>query len=269
MDGDLQHDETLLPQMLDIMREDGADIVIGSRYASGGGLGDWDRRRADVSRFATRLSRLVLRARLTDPMSGFFMVRSDAFHESVRKLSGIGFKILVDIFASSPRPPRFRELPSEFRHRQAGESKLDNQAVWDYLMLLLDKMIGRVVPVRCISFMLVGGLGGVTHVLILLLLRNHFHLGFVVGQSIATLVALTSTFALNNTLTRRDTRLRGWLSFTLACGVGGMANVGIASYLFNRDTHWLLSALAGVVVGAVWNYAATATYAWRKSTSAC
>jgi dolichol-phosphate mannosyltransferase len=274
MDGDLQHDETLLPQMLEIMREDETDIVIGSRYASGGGLGDWDRTRADISRVATRLSRLVLRAELTDPMSGFFLVRGDTFHESVRQLSGIGFKILVDLFASSPRPLRVRELPYAFRPRQAGESKLDHQAVWDYLMLLLDKMVGHIVPVRFLSFTLVGGLGVVAHVLILLLLRHQFHLGFTLSQSIATLAAMTSNFALNNLLTYRDTRLRGWqwvrgwASFTLACGVGALANVGIASYLFNRDTYWLLSALAGIIVGAVWNYAVTATYTWKKSTSA-
>jgi dolichol-phosphate mannosyltransferase len=274
MDGDLQHDETLLPQMLEIIREDETDIVIGSRYTASGGVGDWDTRRAGISRFATRLSRLVLRAQLTDPMSGFFMIRSDTFHESVRQLSGIGFKILVDLFASSPRPLRFRELPYVFRPRQAGESKLDHQAVWDYLMLLLDKMIGHVVPVRFLSFTLVGGIGVIVHILILLLLRHQFHLGFSLSQSIATLAAMTSNFALNNLLTYRDTRLRGWrwvrgwASFTLACGVGVLANVGIASYLFNRDTYWLLSALAGIIVGAVWNYAVTATYTWRKSTSA-
>ena len=127
IDGDLQHDETLLPQMLQTLRRGDSDLIIGSRYVAGGGLGSWDHTRASISRLATRLSKLVLHADMTDPMSGFFMIRREAFHDVVRQLSGLGFKILVDIFASSPQPLRFQELPYQFRNRQAGESKLDQQ----------------------------------------------------------------------------------------------------------------------------------------------
>ena len=270
IDGDLQHDETLLPQMLMTLRDGSTDIVIGSRYVSGGGIGDWDQTRAMISRFAIRLSKLVLRAQLTDPMSGFFMIRREVFYKTVRKLSGIGFKLLVDLFASSPRPLRFKELPYQFRNRQAGESKLDSRAAWDYLMLLLDKMIGRLIPVRFVAFILVGGIGVFVHLLIFLLLFKGQKIGFVTSQSIATFAAMTSNFVLNNTFTYRDMRLsgwqwcRGWVSFTLVCGVGALANVGIASYLFEKDAFWLLSTLAGIVVGAVWNYAVTSVYIWKK-----
>jgi dolichol-phosphate mannosyltransferase len=273
MDGDLQHDERLLPRMLDVLRSNEIDIVIGSRYLSGGGLGDWDQRRAAISRFATRLSTLVLRTDLTDPMSGFFMMRRDAFQDSVRQVSGIGFKLLVDLFASSPRPLQFKELPYHFRNREAGESKLDSHVVWDYLMLLLDKMIGHMIPIRFAAFALVGCSGILVHVFVLSLLFKGQKLGFITSQLIATLVAMTSNFALNNVLTYRDLRLRGWqwlrgwLSFTLVCSLGVLANVGIASYLFKMNTSWLLSALAGVVVGAVWNYAMTGVYTWKKPTS--
>jgi dolichol-phosphate mannosyltransferase len=273
IDGDLQHDETLLPKMLDVLQQDDAAIVVGSRYISGGGLGNWDQRRVAISRFATRLSRLVLRADLTDPMSGFFMIRREAFHLVVRNLSGIGFKILVDLFASSPHPLRFKELPYQFRLRHAGESKLDNQATWDYLMLLLDKLIGHLIPIRFIAFAFVGIFGVFVHLLSLSVMLKGLRMGFVTSQSIATLIAMTSNFALNNILTYRDRRLRGWqwlrgwLSFTLVCGLGALANVGIASYLFEMDTFWVLSALAGIVVGAVWNYAVTTVYTWKKPTS--
>ena len=163
IDGDLQHDETLLPHMLERLKQDQTDIVIGTRYAPGGELGDWNQSRAAISHFATRLSRLVLRADLSDPMSGFFMLRREAMERCVRKLSGIGFKILVDLFASSSRPLRFAELPYEFRTRKAGESKLDTQAAWDYVMLLLDKLIGHLIPVRFLAFSLVGGTGVLVH----------------------------------------------------------------------------------------------------------
>src|SRR5262249_19627660 len=114
IDGDLQHDETLLVPMLDVLKNGQVDIVVGSRYVSGGAFGAWDRSRANMSRAATRISRVIVRAELKDPMSGFFMIRRDVFAETVRNLSVIGFKILLDIFASSPRPLRFKELPYQF-----------------------------------------------------------------------------------------------------------------------------------------------------------
>jgi glycosyltransferase involved in cell wall biosynthesis len=160
LDGDLQHDETLLARMLDELRDGETDVVIGSRYLPGGGTGDaWDQRRAAISGLGARLGRLVLKASLSDPMSGFFMIRRGAFEEVVHRLSGLGFKILLDLFASSARPLRFKELPYRFRSRQAGESKLDGRVVWEYLMMLADKAFGHVVPARFVAFVLVGGSG--------------------------------------------------------------------------------------------------------------
>jgi dolichol-phosphate mannosyltransferase len=269
IDGDLQHDETQLPKMLSLLKGEDADIVVGTRYAAGAGLGDWDPSRASISRFATRLSRLVLKADLSDPMSGFFMLRREAMEQSVRNLSGIGFKILVDLFASSPRPLRFREVPYEFRARKAGESKLDTQAVWHYVMLLLDKLIGHVIPVRFVAFSLVGGFGVLVHLAVQAVLLKQVGTSFLYSQAIAAFVAMTSNFTLNNLLTYRDMRLRGWkwlrgwVSFTLGCSVGALANVGVASYLFSMDNKWLLAALAGILVGTVWNYAVTMLYTWN------
>jgi dolichol-phosphate mannosyltransferase len=268
IDGDLQHDETLLLPMLHSLKNTGNDVVVGSRYVDGGGTGDWESSRAQMSRFATWFSRLILRAELTDPMSGFFMVRREALHEAVRNLSAVGFKILLDLFASAPRPLRFAELPYEFRSRHAGESKLDNRAKWDYGMLLLDKLVGHLVPVRFIAFTLVGGVGVFIHLIILALLFKGLALDFIASQVTATLVAMTTNFALNNLFTYRDMRLRGWrwvkgwVAFVLACSLGTAANVGIAAYLFDKHAAWPLAALAGITVGAVWNYAMTMVYTW-------
>jgi dolichol-phosphate mannosyltransferase len=268
IDGDLQHDETLLPQMIKILRSGDADIVVGSRYTVGGETGEWGAKRLAMSHFATLLSRRIVRADLKDPMSGFFMIRRGAFEYAVRNLSGVGFKILLDLFASSPTPLRYMELPYRFQLRRAGESKLDSHVAWDFLMLLLDKLIGHIVPVRFAAFALVGGLGIVIHLLVFFLLFREITGNFALSQSVAAAVAMTSNFALNNLLTYRDMRLkgwsllRGWASFTLVCSLGMLANVGIASYLFLTKTFWLLSALAGILVGAVWNYAVTAVFTW-------
>jgi dolichol-phosphate mannosyltransferase len=273
IDGDLQHDEKLLVTMLETIIKEDLDVVSGSRYVEGGGLGDWHKSRAKISRFATRLSHMVLHADLTDPMSGFFMIRRSAFESRMHDLSGIGFKILLDIFASSKEPLRYRELPYEFRSRQAGESKLDSQAAWEYFMLLLDKLIGHIIPVRFVAFTLVGGAGVVVHMSIVWLMLSQ-GVAFTVAQTTATLVAMTSNYALNNILTYRDKRLRGWawlkgwLSFTLACSVGALGNIGIASYIFSHDTTWVLASLSGIVVGAVWNYAVTSAYTWNKPKAA-
>jgi dolichol-phosphate mannosyltransferase len=271
MDADLQHDERILPKMIEELRKPDVDIVVGSRYVDGGGLGEWDQTRASISRFATRISHLVVPKDLKDPMSGFFAIKRDAFMGCVRELSAMGFKILVDLFASSKKQPlRFREVAYTFRTRNAGESKLDNQVIWDYGMLLLDKLVGHIVPVRFIAFAAIGGLGVFVHLAVLTALYKTGLTDFVMGQAAATAVAMVFNFSVNNLITYRDQRLRGgrWitglLSFVVACSVGALANVGIAGYMFQHDQSWLLAALAGIVVGAVWNYAVTAVYTWGK-----
>jgi dolichol-phosphate mannosyltransferase len=223
-----------------------------------------------MSNFATRVSDVVIKHDLSDPMSGFFALRREVLELSMRNLSNAGFKILLDVIASSPKPPRVREVSYQFRNRHAGESKLDSQAMWGYLMLLVDKFIGGVVPVRFVSFALIGTVGVFVHFLTLAVLFRAMSLPFTFSQGGAAAAAMASNFTLNNALTYRDVRLKGWRwlkglgSFTLACSLGALANVGVASYLFKRHTLWGLSALAGIVVGAVWNYAMTATYTWNN-----
>lgn len=270
MDGDLQHDETLLPSMLQALKREDLDIVVGSRYLEGGSVGTWSRRRQAMSRLASRLGRRLVKADLSDPMSGFFMLRSAVLHDCVRNLTGVGFKILLDIFASSPRPLAAKEIPYSFRVREAGESKLDNAALWEYLLMLVQKSVGGVIPVRFIAFSLVGGTGIIVHMMVLWALYRVGGVAFVTGQAVAAMVAMTTNFFLNNSLTYRDLRLRGWqmlrgwLSFVFACSIGAVSNVGIAAYLFQADSYWVISALAGILIGAVWNYAVTAVYTWRQ-----
>lgn len=272
MDADLQHDERILPTMLARLREDAnLDIVVGSRYIDGGGVGEWSAQRASISRWATRISHVVVPRDLHDPMSGFFMMRRPVFMDCVRNLSTLGFKILVDLFASAPRALRFQEVAYTFRNRHAGESKLDSQVAWDYLMLLIDKTVGHIVPARFFAFALIGGLGVGVHMAVLGPLYKGGVADFVTSQAVATLVAMVFNFSVNNHLTYADRRLRGWrwarglLSFVLACSVGGLANVGVASYLVNNQQGpWAVSALLGILLGAVWNYAVTSVYTWGK-----
>lgn len=271
IDADLQHDEALLPRMFQALHQQQADLVVGTRYMAGGGVAEWDGTRQRISRFSTWLSNKVLKVQLSDPMSGFFMLRREALEGSIYGLSNIGFKILVDLVVSSSVPLKVVELPYEFRNRVAGESKLDSRVAWEYLMLLADKTIGRWVPVRLVSFSLIGGSGVLVHMAMLALGRSSLvGLSFTAASTLAVLTAMVSNFFLNNALTYRDQQLRGWrvgvglLQFMAACSVGAAANVGVARYLFTAEQGWVLSALAGILVGTLWNYAATAYYVWVR-----
>jgi dolichol-phosphate mannosyltransferase len=271
MDADLQHDETLLAQMLQTLKAEPLDLVVGSRYIDQGDAGGLEGARAGMSRFATDVARHVLKIELADPMSGFFMMRREAFDVAARKLSGQGYKILVDLCASSPAPLRAKELPYIFRKRHAGESKLDTLVVWDFGMLLADKLVGKYVPVRFLAFAAVGGLGLIVHMAVLSALFVTGLAVFAVAQTVAVAAAMTFNFFVNNLLTYRDRRLKGvrkialgLLTFCAACGLGAIANVGVANFLFQQHWTWWVSGVAGVLVGACWNYVATALTTWRK-----
>jgi dolichol-phosphate mannosyltransferase len=270
MDCDLQHDETLLPKMLDALSAPDCDVAVASRYMETGGVGDWTKDRLLFSRVATRLADYVLRSPLTDPMSGFFMLKRNAFDQVVRKLSTQGYKILLDILLSGPAL-RVKEIPYTFRTRIHGESKLDLIAVLDYLALLIDKVIGHVVPLRFIMFAGVGGVGLIVHLTVLAILNRGLGVPFVAANPCAATTAMVLNFFLNNMLTYRDMRLKGFrpvmrglLSFCAVCAVGMLANVGIAAVLFQQKYTWWLAATAGIFMGAIWNYTATSIFTWKN-----
>jgi len=269
MDADLQHDETLLPQMLLTLQREPYDIVVGSRNVAGGGVGDWDQNRVRISGLASWLSRVICRAEIADPMSGFFMLPRSTFDAGVRGLSAQGFKILLDLLTSVPRQLRIKELPYQFGERRFGQSKLDTRVAWEFLMLIADKLFGHIVPVRFILFAFIGGFGLVIHLAVLGFFFKILGLSLVAAQTVATLLAMTSNFFLNNLFTYRDMRIKGWrilrglLSFYGVCALGAVGNVGIASYVFAADQRWWVAGIAGVLVGAVWNYAVSSVFTWR------
>src|SRR5262249_36715441 len=197
-------------------------------------------------------------------------MRREVFECAVRNLSGQGFKILLDLLASSPKPVRIKELPYEFCARRFGESKLDTLVAWEFCMLLADKLVGHLVPVRFALFIFVGALGLVVHLAVLRVALSFPALDFTKSQAVATLVAMTSNFFLNNLFTYRDQRLsglkllRGLVSFYLICAVGAIGNVGIASYVFAADQQWWIAGIAGAIVGSVWDYAVSSVFTWRR-----
>src|SRR5882672_3631692 len=272
IDADLQHDETLVPQLLAKARQEDADVAVASRYMAGGSTGELAPERVRLSRLASALS-ARLGEGLTDPMSGFFVVRRAFLDRVVRKLYGRGFKILLDLIAAARGELRVVELPYRMRSRASGESKLSARVVAEFFMLLLYHLTGRLLPARFFLFAAVGVSGLGVHLCVLwpvfALSQN-----FLLSQGIATWAAMTSNFFLNNVFTYGDQRLRGramWrglLSFYAACGIGALINLAIAEWLFLKSLPYWIAGLGGAAIAALWNFFTTASFTWGGSSAA-
>lgn len=271
MDADHQHDPALLTQMLAQVRSGDADIAVASRFMDGAGMeGLANQDRVTASSWANRIARRITGTPLTDPMSGFFVMETERVRALAPQLSGIGFKLLLDILTASPAL-KVAELPLAFAKRRSGHSKLDWVIAFEFLTSLYDRFFGQVIPTRFALFGTVGALGVVVHIGVLALLFRLLGSDFL-GSSIgATFAAMSFNFWLNNALTYRDQRLmgfgpmvKGWLGFCLTCSIGAFANVAAATVLEARGIYWLLAALAGIMIGAVWNYALSSRFVWGR-----
>jgi dolichol-phosphate mannosyltransferase len=270
IDADLQHDETQLPKMLALLQGGEAELVVGSRYVEGGSADSFNRQRAGASALATEVAKRLLRVKIADPMSGFFMIRRDRFERLAPQLSTQGFKILLDIVATARGALRIVEIPYSFGSRLHGESKLDSMVALDFLGLVLAKLTGDVVSLRFLLFAMVGSIGLFVHFAALFAALKVFGVPFAEAQACGALLAMTSNFVLNNFLTYRDQRLKGFailrglLLFYLVCSVGLLANVGVAFSVYDQEPIWWLAGAAGALMGVVWNYAMSGLFVWRK-----
>ena len=267
IDADMQHDETLLPRMLAAIRPDGVDLVVGSRYLEAAGLAEGlSPIRKLGSQAATALGRKALKADVSDPVSGFFMIRREAIDRVAAKLEPTGFKILFDIIASQHEPLRVKELPYAFQAREAGESKMGGRVALEYLGLVAAKLTGDLISPRLVFFGLVGASGVLVHMAALW--GAQVALPFAYAQGLAAVTAMTSNYFVNNAVTYRDRRLKGWrlasgyLRFCLLCAVGLAANVAVGAELHAHGLAWPLAGLAGAACGAVWNYVSTYLGVW-------
>ena len=284
MDADQQHDPALLPGMLAAIESGAHDVAVGSRFAEGASTEAWGRPdRVKASGLANKLARKMTGVELSDPMSGFFMLRAETLRGDAHRLSGVGFKILLDILATVDAPLRIKEFPIAFAARTEGESKLDRTVVFEFLIGLYDKWLGRIIPTRFALFGTVGAMGVVVQfaglwAILHLLLGERFVYGhwsqntlFNVANTLAAVLAMTFNFVLNNELTYADSRLRGflpllkgWAKFAATCSLGLLTNVGSAAALKAMGFHEVIAVLAGIVLGSVWNFALSSRFVWGK-----
>ncbi len=264
IDGDLQHDESILPQMLERLKSGEAELVIGSRYL------DLDETveglspiRRKVSLAARGMAAAVLRTPVTDPVSGFFMIRRERVMAVAPRLSIEGFKILFDLIISQPGPIAIAELPYRFKARTDGASKFDMRAALDYAALVGSRMSGNLVSPMMVLFFVAGATGVAVH-LAVLGAATEFGLSFSWAQTAAGFTAMISNYLVNNAITYRDRKRRGWAllrGFARACVLsapGLITSAAVGSLVYRHLDVWWLAGIAGAGFGAVWNSVVTA-----------
>jgi len=272
IDADHQHDPALLPSMLASVENGEADVAVASRFMEGASAeGIAGKGREGGSRLANALARRLTGADLTDAMSGCFVLRAEQLRKQAPRLSGIGFKLLLDILATAHPRLTVKEFPLQFAARREGESKLDRAVAFDFLVGLYERYLGQLIPTRYALFGTVGAIGVAVHMAVLAALLVAAGEAFPLAQTIAVVAAMTFNFWLNNWLTYGDQRLegarellRGWLGFCAACAIGALANVAVASLLEIRGVHWAPAALTGILIGSVWNYALSSRFVWGR-----
>ena len=279
IDADLQHDPAILPRMIAAVDE-GAEIAVGSRYVMGGGTGAWNASRRFQSWVATKLAQSFLGVKLTDPMSGFFVLPRNKFSQVHKQLDAGGFKILLEIIARLA-PSKLEEVPYTFRTRAAGQSKLSSKVVLQYLgQLWRLSSVSRYMSVRFVKFALVGASGTLVNLCAFLIFVSLFRLRDWRMSALASLVANLTNYVFNNAWTFVDRGhrglaiLRGYVSYLTFSLVGLCASTltfaGL-SHFFNfyppssRESNIFVLGfqLVAILVGTVFNYELNKRFTWR------
>jgi len=269
IDADLQHDETLLPRMLDSLKSGRSDLVVATRFGAGGSAQAMSPTRESGSRLARRLAWMLGGVALSDPMSGFFAIRRDRFEPLAASLSPDGFKILLDIVMRARGTLRVAEEPYSFGSRVYGKSKLDARVVLEYLGLLLSRASRDAVTPRFLSHALVGVVGLVVQ-LVAMRVGLALGLAFIQAYALGAVVALGASFVVTNLLlTHSDRRLRGFsvipglLVFGVTSAFGLVAGIGVAAWLYTLRPVWWLAGAVGSVVGTVCSHATSPRLSWH------
>ena len=269
MDADLQHDERIIPSMIEKLYRENLDVVVATRNSEGGSMGEFAAERVGLSEAGRAMSSMVCKVQVTDPMSGFFLIRSEFFHSVVHRLSCVGFKILLDMLSSAQGPVRVGEVGYRFRNRIYGESKLDILVGLEYMELLLHKFTRGVIPVSYLLFGLTGSVGVLVNFLLAALFGYWLRLDFRTSQLAGALITIAVNFLLNNQLTFRSARLRGvnlaagLVVFYFCCSIGLFAQVTVATALHAGGMNWFAATLAGIALGSVWNYSTAYLFVWQ------
>ena len=271
MDADLQHPPELLSSMATRLREQSADMVIASRYVRGGGVGRWNILRRLTSRVATSFAALILDTQLgsvSDPMSGFFLVRRSA--ANLPDLAPRGQKILVEVLVRG-KCKKIEEEPFKFATRERGGSKAGLGITWQFLCQVAELSVATGEIFGALRFFLVGATGVAVNFVGYWLLRRY---GWPVPIAAAggCAAAILNNFTWNETYTfagvRRASggiratseRMMLFLAVTLA---GLLLNVAVVSVLSFREP-WPVALTVAIAGASIWNFFAKSSATWRE-----
>ena len=242
--------KSILPLMYAALAKGSGDLAIGTRLKDAGGGGSLSPPRQALSDMGAWFFRQIAGTPVSDPMSGFFMIRREIVSGLAPRLSPDGFKILVDVILSAGSRLKIVEVPYVFRKRHAGESKLTPLVGMDFLGLVVHHATAGLLPIRFVLFASIGVVGLVVHIVVLSAVLHWFRMfAFDTGQLIATIVAMGSNFILNNEITYRPYRysgpglIAGFMAFALGCSLGALANIDIASWLYTANGTWWVAGL--------------------------
>jgi len=275
IDADLQHDETKLPDMLAEIENNGHGLVIGTRYAEGGGTEGWSGTRLFISKAANFIAGMLMKRRCSDMMSGFFMIEQATYKQIKEKLNPRGFKILMDIIQNLPKDKAIGQVPYIFKPREQGTSKLDKKVMFDFLVSLYElSIIGRYIPLKFFKFCLVGLSGVGVNWLILFLGKNFTEIDIRIVIVSAILVSMLSNFVLNNIWTFAKEAVEKAIlvkiiQFFLICGIGAGINYVITYSLYKIDFLIYFASFLGIAAATIWNYVLNSLVTWRDEKKTC
>ncbi|MDJ0553296.1 MAG: glycosyltransferase [Microcoleaceae cyanobacterium MO_207.B10] len=272
IDADLQHPpETLLKLLAEMER--GADLAVASRHVDEGGVSEWSIVRRFLSRGAQVLGLIILPGvvgRVSDPMSGYFMVRREAIAGEI--LSPVGYKILIEVLGRG-NIRWVGEVGYVFQERQEGESKVTRKQYIEYLQHLITLRLAKWPVGRFIRFGLVGFSGVFVDMAIFYLLREVVGLGLTRSAMLSAELGMINNFLWNDLWTFGDISRsqRGWqkrlkrlLKFNLICLVGLSFNVIIVNLLFNLfGVNQYIAKLIAIATVTFWNFWINMKLSWR------
>jgi dolichol-phosphate mannosyltransferase len=279
MDADLQHPPEVIADLCKEMLR-GADLGIASRHVEGGGVSDWSLARRIISRGAQMVGFILLPeviGRISDPMSGFFMVRRSSIQD--RTLSPLGYKILVEVLGRG-KVGWISEVPYTFRERARGSSKLTNRIYLEYFQHLFRLRLYLLQNSSFFRFCVVGASGVVVDMSLLFLLSDPKMLGWGLTRSkiLAAEAALVNNFIWNDAWTfghiarQQNTfgqRVKRFLKFNAICSLGIFFNVVIINIEFNFfHMNRYLANLIAIGLVTLWNYQTNKEFSWRVTAKA-
>lgn len=272
MDCDLQHDETKLIQMYYLFKnKPQLDLVVGSRFIGKEQIPDaaFSYIRKIGSNLATFYTKKLLGISISDPLSGFFMVRNKSFEKYSKNLQTQGFKVLADLIASAKKNLIVEEIGYTFKNRLAGESKMSLATGLELLSLIISQVFNGKLSIRFILFCFVGLSGVFVQILVTGLFMNVSKVSFEISQSLGIIFAMTSNYFLNNMITFRDRSLKyiellkGLVSFYFICSLGALANFALANFVYSQLSNWLIASLCGAIFSAIWNFVLSSLFTWK------